>query len=329
MSWAGMGMQGAGSIGSGVGTVMQGYGAKSAIQDYNAQQQQLYNAARDWDYQRFLESRGQGGQALLPMYAPSGTESSLFSNVLGNYLAQQSAAGSPAQEIAAYRSIAQAAQPGAAGATGAVNNLFSGALANQQVANIAPVIQARAQVAGAQKEGIYEGLQQRLNAIAADRARAGYVGGGSALQKNLLTGATIPALQQAATVGAQADLASASDVANIRNQNLVAQLQNVNLPVQQAYNQVALQQLPQSAAAQAQQQRLNQFNWFKMQPEAFRWNQIPNAMMTPNDLMIWGGGLSAAGQTLAGAGSTQNMLTALNQQKQPSGTQYYNPVYEG
>jgi hypothetical protein len=300
----------------GIGSGLEAWGAMDATKDYNAQMRKLNEEAKQWNYARFLESRGSGGQALLPTYFPKSTETNLSNNALAEYAAMQSAAGTPDQELASYQAAANAMIPGQTGAEVAVNNLFSGRMADQQVANIAPVQAARGAVAKAQKTGILEGLQARLNALSADRARAGYVGGGSTFQKNLLTGATIPALQQAATVGAQADLANATDEANIRNTALNTQLQDVNLPGQVALNRMQMTQAPQTAAEAAQAGRMGLFNWFKMPIQSYSWNQVPEQQLTPNLMMVAGAGLKGSGQGLGSmmpGQSTGSSVSTANQ----------------
>lgn len=284
------------------GAVAAGYGASQATKDANAQARKLSDQARDWNYQRFLESRGQGGQALLPLYFPQYTEGQLAQDALASYNAQRGLAGSPEQELAAYQSAVQGMMPSMAASDQLVADLLSGKLNEQQVANIQPVLAARSGVAGAQKTGILEGLKARLNALSADRARAGYTGGGSAFQRNLLMGATIPAQQAAATVGAQADLANATDVANLKNAGIQQQLQGLNLPVSQAQNRLNLMTAPQAAQTAAQSGRMNLFNWFKMNPQAYQWNNVPNQMVTPNSMMIAGSGMQAAGNALGSYG---------------------------
>lgn len=290
----------AGAVLGGGGSLLEAWGARDATLDYNRDQRNLVDNLKNYNYQKFLESRGQGGQALLPLYFPNNTETQLATDTLNNYLAMQAAAGTPSQEIANFQAAAQAMTPAQNEADMAVNNLFSGRMADQQVANMAPVAAARGAVAKAQKTGILEGLQARLNALSADRARAGYQGGGSALQKNILTSATIPALQAAGTIGAQADLANATDVANIRNTALNTQLQNINLPGQSAVNRMQLSLAPQAAAAQAQANRMNLFNWFKMPVQAFQWNMLPNQQIAPNNMMIAGAAMKGASQGVTG-----------------------------
>lgn len=291
-----------GSALAGTGTLIEGIGAEQATKDYNAQQRKLMEEAKQWDYQRFLESRGSGGQALLPMYFPQGTETGLATDALSAYKAAQAAAGTPDTELARYQSAATGMMPAMSQSDAVVNDLFSGALTEEQVRNIQPVLAARAGVAKAQKTGILEALQTRLNALSADRSRAGYQGGGSAFQKNLLTGATVPAMQAAATVGAQADLSNASDVANIRNAGINTKLSNLNLPLTQAENRLRLITAPQATLGQTQAGRTNLLNWFKMNPQAFSWTGVPNQQLTPNMLMALGAGTTTAGQTWAATG---------------------------
>lgn len=299
------------------------YGAKSASDSASAAADQNAKNIADTNqlnYQLFQQSRGSGGNSLLPLYFPSGTESALASRALQQYYANQASLGTPEQQQAAYQSIIQGLTPAANQADQTVQDLFSGALANQQVANINPVLQARGAVAGAQKQGVLEGLMQRLNAISASRARAGYSGGGSAYEKALLTGATIPALQQAGTVGAQADLANATDVANIKNAAIQTRLQNSSLPLTQAANRIQLYNLPAAATAQSNQQSLGIFDWFKLNPQSFTNQNSPVVNPIPNTGQIVGAAVGQGATALGNYYANKSLIGQLNQNNSGAGT---------
>lgn len=315
---------GAAAIGAGAGI----YGAMSASDAANAAAAtNAKNVANTnaLNYQMFLQSRGAQGNALLPMYAPQGTEAQIFQNALASYLAEQQALGTPQQQIAQYQGVVQGLQPSMAAGDTLVNQLFGGQLEKQQEANIAPVLAARGQVAAAQKTGILEGLQQQLNALSADRARAGYTGGGSAFQKNLLTGATIPALQAAGTVGAQASLQNASDIAAIKQQDINTRLSNLSLPLTQAGNRIQMQQLPATAIGAGATQSMQPFNWFKLQPQAFQNQNLPLVTPVPNTGQIVGAAVGGGASTLGNYFAQQALINQLQsgQQTNPFTTDQY------
>jgi hypothetical protein len=307
----------AGVLGAGA-TAYAGSQASDSASAANRQNQDIANATNALNYQMFLQSRGSQGSALLPLYFGSqSAEQNLANQAYATYLAEQQGLGTPADQLARYQSIVQGAQPAMSAGDTLVNQLFSGQLADQQVQNIAPVLAARGNVAASQKTGILEGLMQRLNALSADRARSGYVGGGSAFQKNLLTQATIPALQQAATVGAQADLANATDVANIKNQNINTRLGNLSLPLTQAANKIQLTTLPTTAAGSTFVQSLQPFDWFKLQPSAFQAQRPPLVTPVPNTGQVAG---QAAGQFSSTLGNYFANRALINQLQNPNGT---------
>jgi hypothetical protein len=297
-------------------TAYSAQSASSSAAKANQTNQDIANANNQLNYQMFLQSRGSQGNALLPMYLPSGAESNLAAQAYATSLAEQASLGTPADQLAGYQSTVQSFTPAMDASGQLVNQLFSGQLAQQQQANIAPVLAARGEVAGAQKTGILEGLMQRLNALSADRARAGYTGGGSAFEKNLLTSATIPALQGAATVGAQADLANATDVAAVKNQNINTQLQNVNLPLTQAANRIQLAGLPTAAVSQNQATAMQPLDWFKLNPGQFTAQRPPLVQPVANVGQIVGTGVAQGASTMGNFYANQQLINQLQQNQQ-------------
>ena len=284
-----------------IGAGATAYASKSASDsaaDANSANQKNVADTNALNYRMFLESRGSGGNALLPLYFPEGTESQLASRALQLYQAEQGSMGTPQEQVDRYNSVVQGLTPSMAAGDKLVQDLFSGALADEEVQNIQPVLAARGAVAGAQKQGILEGLMQRLSALSADRARAGYTGGRSAFQQALLNGATIPALQAAGTVGAQADLANATDVANIRNGAITTKMQNLSMPLTQAANRAQLINLPATATAAANNSSLSAFDWFKLNTQAYQNQASPLVTPVPNTGQIVGSAVSAGASTL-------------------------------
>lgn len=315
MSFVAVAIGGAALIGAGA-TAYASKSASDSAADANKQNRKIADATNQLNYRMFLESRGSGGHALLPLYFPEGTEEALANRAMGLVRASQDAYGTPEQQLAAYQAIVDSLSPSMQAGDALVNDLFSGALEERQVGNLRPVMEARGKVAGAQKQGIMEALSERLNALRADRARAGYSGGGSSMQRNLLRSATLPALQQAATVGAQADLLNATDEANVRNAAIQTRLENLSLPLTQAANRVQLRNLPATAAGAATQAMFSPLDWFKLTPQAFQANQGPLVTPVPNTGQIVGAGVSAAASSLGNYYANK----ALVQQLSPSTT---------
>lgn len=286
---------GAAALGTGIASSMSQAGAAA-----DAQQTNLENAAADraLQLQLFRESRGAGGSSLLPLYAPAGTEANALEQALQAYYTQAWAGGGPTGQLQDYQNIIAAAEPSMQAGDALINKLFSGELTQEQVANMAPVFEARGKVAGAQKQGVLEGLSATLSQLKAERQRSGYSGGGSAYEKAQLTRATIPALQAAATVGAQADLANATDTANIKNTGINTQLQNLNLPISRAGNRIQLAQLPASAVGTNLQNAQSSLNWFKLGPQTITPFRTPTVSPIPSTGAIIGSGVGAGASSL-------------------------------
>lgn len=92
-------------------------------------------------------------------------------------------------------------------------------------------------------------------------------------------------------------------MSNIKNAGLTRKLNSLALPLNQVENRIRMATAPQAGAGASQAGRMNLFNWFKMQPQAYNWNNIPAQNLTPNLMMAGGSALSAGGQVLAGSGS--------------------------
>lgn len=280
----------------------------SAANKTNADNAQATN---DLNYKMFQQGRGADGNAILPLYLPQGTEQALASRALQTTQAEQDALGTPAQQISNYEAIASGLTPAMQAGDTLVNQLFSGDLEKQQESNIAPVLAARGAIAGAQKTGILEALSARLNAISADRARAGYTGGGSSFERARLTSAAIPALQAAATTGAQADLANATDVANTKNSAIATRLQNLNTPLAQAANRIQLNQLPGSAASASAATAMEPLNFFKLNPGTFQATRLPLVNPVPGIGQIAGTAVASGASALGNYFQQQQLAKAL------------------
>ena len=307
----------------GVAAAATAYSAKSAsdsASEANATNQATADSDRALAYKMFLQSKGAEGNALLPMYMPSGTETNLGNQAYATYLAEQAALGTPQDQIKSYQEIVNSMTPAMNAGDTLVNQLFSGELEKQQLQNIQPILTAREGVAKAQKVGIMEGLIARTNALIADRARSGYQGGGSAFQNNLLTSATIPALQAAGTVGAQTDVANAADVASIKNTAINTRLNNLNLPTSQAANRIQMKQMPATATGNAYTTSLQPFNFFKLNQSAFQPQSSPLVSPVANTGQIVAAGVGSGASTLGNYFATRSLINQLNANNTLTGT---------
>lgn len=313
MSFVGVAI-GGGILAAGA-TAYAGMESANAQKDANKTNQEISDATNRLNYEMFLQSRGSEGSSLLPLYFEKGTEQQLGKRAFDTWLALNQALGTPGDQLKGYQGIVDSMTPAANASDALVNALFSGDLEKQQQANIEPVLAARGKVAAAQKEGVLGALIEQLNQISADRARAGYVGGGTAFQKASLKSASIPYLQQAAGVGAQADLQNAMDVANVKNNAISTRLNNLALPLSQAANRVQLKQLPINAIGSASTGALQPFDWFKLQPQAFRADRAPLVNPVMSTGQVIGQGVGQLGSQLGNYAATRALINQMNQQQ--------------
>jgi hypothetical protein len=256
------------------------------------------------NYNEFLQSRGQNGSAIYPIYA-SGAEQQLYGDTLNTYDATAGLSAAQFQGIANQNAGAQA------GANATVGSVFNGGMvANEQAAQGA-VNQANQTAVQTQKQGTLEALQQTLNNIKSIQAGKGFVGGGSGddqLQFNARMGANTTA----ANAQSQANIANATALQGINQNNNNRMLQNVGLPGQMAQSNIALANAGNTAAEQNQVARQNLFSNFKIGTQAFQYAPLPQVNPVAGTGQIVGQGVGALAGAAGNYASNQQLINGLN-----------------
>lgn len=246
--------------------------AADAQEDANAQTIQQQKLDREQQLQLYRESRGSTGHAFLPYYLGS-AEANLGADAGARYLQMNQNAGSVKDEAARLAESVNAMRPAFDAGTGLVNNIFSGELTNQRLANAAPVAAARTSVAKAGAEGVYSGLMERLNKLKADRARSGF-SGTSSFQQNRLAQATIAANQEAARQVAMARLENELQAQNIKDSGIDLAVRSLDVPIARARQAAQFQTLPDEALVGAFRTRMGVY-------EPFRIGTAPPQQLSP------------------------------------------------
>lgn len=310
-TWVAVAVVAAGAVAGVASNVMQSQ-TQEDINKRNVSAQEQVNAEQIAFQKQLLGD--QGTPVMLPWYTGGYESQTLFP------AAQQifGETAPTAADIAQYRKIVGAEAPAFGGAQKTASDIFSGAMTNERLAAEAPVETARTQVAGAQKEGILEALSARLDAIRADRARAGYTGGGT-FQQNRLLSEAIPFRQAAAGASAQANLQNAASEAAIKQLGIDTRLKSLQVPGQVAQEGVALRQIPAAAQTAAFQNALSPLAYFR------RPSSGPLAISAPRSDYVaspLAAGLSSVG---TGANSIANYLAM----QRLSQNLYSSPDYAG
>lgn len=264
---------GAAAIGSGV---LASQDKKKAQNQNNA----AIEAANAEAMRRYRESRGEGGaNAIYPYYLPPGTEQAMAGQAVKVY---DAVTGRPVQmTLQEYNDILAQAQPALLAGDKVIQDIYTGELERQRMAQEAPVLAARTALAESQRQGLDTGLQDRLNAITAAEAAKGYLGAGSFLQNRLLA-STINARQQAGAVQAAANLENEMAKRNIAAQATDLKLRSLSLPGQRVQERIGLSQAPAAGLVNLNQLGLSALNNFRLgvgnppMPQRQQFQEIPS-----------------------------------------------------
>lgn len=259
------------------------FGALAAGEKADAEEEanrQNIQAAKDLNernYQMFREGRGEGGSALLPLYAKDAGgglfEPKWFSDVRDVYDAA-SGGVTPQANLARYQNILQRYAPAQAGADATANGLFNGELENEAIAATAPVAAARnAGVAGRKQAGL-EALQNTLNEIKQIQSKKGFTG--DSLGNNMLRfNARRSINTSAAADQADANLQNATDIRGIRGNAIATRLANLNLPYNMARQGFQIADSPEDALLDRTGRRSQLLSTFRIAPGEFRYSPLP------------------------------------------------------
>lgn len=252
-----------------------------------------------------------GTPVFMPYYTGE-DELGLYSNAKGIYDTTMKNWGGSEGLLKKNTAAAEQFRPLMGQGKGFVGDLFSGKRTQQRLGQFQPVANARIGTAAAQRQAINTNLQQRLNALEAQQANRGFVGG-STFDRNAMYRAALPDYQQAAVAMANANLANAEDVNRIQNEDWNMAFQNINLPAQMAQQYVAFENLPSSEAVAAYNNLMGVYTPFALKqwtPPAR--NQIPQITPTGSD---WGAAAGTASNLLKDYQDYRNQQEAINMWK--------------
>lgn len=292
--------------------------------DNNLQAQIDSNAA---NYRMFQESRGSQGNAILPMYLPTGTEKRLGRDAtqLYNLLTDQQ----PVDALGEYQAVADGFNETANSSDQLVKDLFSGENLKRRTGNLNPVLAAVRTGGEAGAVGLLDAAatQQQQEDLAA-RA-AGYSSSGSTAS-NRRFGAVAGGTQGAARMRAAAELEAAKALYGLQESDLQQRYASLDLPERQAAARIKLMQLPSEALVARQRNAMEPFNFFRIgvgnpptnrpairedtaDPSAVMWSGIGQGL----------GALGGYGSNLELARSLRPAMPARNQWSQEDINSFY------
>lgn len=247
---------------------------KQANRNRDAQEKQnLINYAmavqqRGGDASAIFEMAGvpelaQKPSALLPMYAPSGTEARLLQGALDT--SKAIGAVPPETSLAEFTSIVNQMQPGLVAGDRLINDIFTGGVRSEREAALAPLLAARTRGAEAERSAVDLALQDAANRVTAEEAKKGYVGAGSFGRSRMLE-AAIPGYQQAARTAATADVQNQADKRALAENDLQLRLASINAPIQRAAQRISLATAPERAMVERQITAQEPLKFFRLNP---------------------------------------------------------------
>lgn len=201
--------------------------------------------------------------ALLPMYAPSGTEARLLEDALAT--SKAIGAVPPETSLAEFTAIVNQMQPGLVAGDRLINDIFTGGVRSEREASLAPVLAARTRGAEAERSAVDLAVQNAMNRAGAEEARKGFVGAGS-FGRNRMLEAAIPGYQQAARTVAAADVQNQMEKRALAENDLQLRLASINAPIQRAAQRMSLATAPERAVVERQITAQEPLKFFRLNP---------------------------------------------------------------
>lgn len=280
---------GLGVAGSMMASDAQGDAAESAA---NSQRE-----SNDANYRMFLESRGQGGSAVMPLYMRN-ADGSLFEKSLSDDMI--SAYNRSAIPLSRFQQAGARFRGAQTKAGNFANDIFDGGITNRLLTNAQPVQKAKVTF---RKQSALDALHKTLNGIDAVQAGKGYAGDSYASNKmrfdankgmsDELAGVNLENLQESRQIHDYGDVQ--------------LPMQNLSLPLAMMKQESDFEFLPQRQYIDALQQRMSPLSFLKIGgSQPFQYQPIPTAPPIASD-----------GQLLAqGLGGVGNMVSNYAQQRQ-------------
>ncbi len=278
-----------------IGAIMGSAAQKDANQK-NLQAVQETNAA---NLRMFQESRGSGGNALLPLYFGGYEGSTLAPAAKAAFAgAYPTTPGALATRMSELERIQQQFAPAFQSASDTVDDIFSGKMTRDRLGEAAPVARARTTAGATSKAAIINGLKERLNAISAGRRTGGYTGAGSGTEGSLLR-ATIGGRDAAAQAEAQASLSNELMFQGVKDQGRSLALSNLDLPTVQAQRAGQFSNLPAETLTNQYLQAMRPFSYFNINPQAFKNEAAPQIAPVAGVGQALAAGIGSANTSLA------------------------------
>lgn len=267
--------------GLGIAGAMMSADAQGDAADAAANSQRENNAQ---NYRMFLESRGKGGSAVMPLYMTN-SDGSLFEASLGRDLVSGYNQSAPAS-IASFRRAGMPFADAQNRSTKMVGDIFNGGITDKLLTNAKPVQKARVTTA---RQSSLDALNKTLDSIDAVQAGKGFSGDSYAANKM-----RFDARKGVGDAMGAINLQNLSEDRQIRDYGDVQlPLENLSLPWTSARQAMEYANLPQTLYSNAVQQRLAPLSFLRIGgSQPFQYQPIPTAPPIASDGQLMAQGLS-------------------------------------
>lgn len=307
---AGTAAVGAGAtIGSGM-SAADSQGEMNEENSKNAARQRLFEE-RIYGYSRGKPDKTGDISAILPYY---GAEEQYYNDAQNLYNATGAIQGTPQQQYANYASMLSQFLPAWQRGNQTINDISSGQMLNDRMAEAAPVAAGRRAVAQGQQQAILEAMIQQQNKMIAQRKLQGFTGAGTSSNNNLF-GASITARQAAANQLSGANLQNELMTQAIRDTQRGLQLTSLDLPLTRAKQTIEAYNLPTTAVNQNFTNRLAPFEFFRIAPTSYRPTASPLVGAVPNAGQVVGQGIAQFAGGLGNYYANQALIRQMQQQQ--------------
>lgn len=232
------------------------------------------NSQNELDWMRYQDSRGANGSAILPLYAPEGTEKRLLEDALGVYGAGMGGRR-PEEIMAEYQAILDRLQPSIDAGDDVLASIFNGTMLNDRLNTLRPVNDARLGFASSQRAAIDNALAEVIGRAQTDEMRKGYSGVGT-FALNRAVDSTTKARVDAAMREASARYENALAEQQLREGMTDLSIRSLDAPVNRVGQRITAQQSPYMGVLSLDEARKQPLSMFNIGPgSAPRSNLVP------------------------------------------------------
>jgi hypothetical protein len=249
------------AVAVGVGAVAAigaGYAASQSAKAGARRAAGSQNVANEENYQRYLDSRGAGGNVFMPTYMRSSNgnpfEQQFAQDMITGY--EDNGFGNPGAMNGQYQAIQSKYAPMSALATRSASGLFDGSMTQSRLDNFAPVANARVNYT---REAAMDSLNKTLGEINATQVGRGF--SGDSLGNRMMK---FNANASANNAVAGARLQNLEEARGIKDQGLMMPIQYAGLPGSLAQSDLAMANLSRNAYFDAMTRAEQPFQFFKI-----------------------------------------------------------------